>query len=84
MSLAFHIIFAAIGIGMPVLMAIAEGLYLSPKKPVYLDLSKRWAKGTAILFAVGFVRHCAFVRTRSALARFHGLCRFDYWNAIFP
>ncbi|MDB6124950.1 MAG: ythA [Pedosphaera sp.] len=55
MSLAFHIIFAAIGIGMPVLMAIAEGLYLRTKKPVYLDLSKRWAKGTAILFAVGAV-----------------------------
>ena len=27
MSLAFHIIFATVGIGMPVLMAIAEGLH---------------------------------------------------------
>jgi cytochrome d ubiquinol oxidase subunit I len=26
MSLVFHIIFAALGIGMPVLMAIAEGM----------------------------------------------------------
>src|SRR6201993_699842 len=55
MSLAFHIIFAAVGIGMPVLMAVAEGFYLRTKKPVYLDLSKRWARGTAILFAVGAV-----------------------------
>jgi len=55
MSLAFHIVFAALGIGMPLLMAIAEGMYLRTNQPVYLDLSKRWAKGTAILFAVGAV-----------------------------
>jgi cytochrome d ubiquinol oxidase subunit I len=55
MSLAFHIVFAALGIGMPLLMAIAEGRYLLTKQPVYLDLCKRWAKGTAILFAVGAV-----------------------------
>ena len=55
MSLIFHIVFAAMGIGMPLLMAIAEGMYLRTKEPVYLDLCKRWAKGTAILFAVGAV-----------------------------
>src|SRR6184192_1449890 len=55
MSLAFHIVFAALGIGMPLLMAMAEGMYLRTKEPVYLDLCKRWAKGTAILFAVGAV-----------------------------
>ncbi len=55
MSLAFHIVFAALGIGMPLLMAMAEGMYLRTKQPVYLDLCHRWAKGTAILFAVGAV-----------------------------
>ena len=55
MSLAFHIVFAALGIGMPLLMVMAEGAYLRTGKPVYLELSKRWAKGTAILFAVGAV-----------------------------
>src|SRR6266550_7916094 len=55
MSLAFHIVFAALGIGMPLLMAIAEGRYLRSRQPVHLDLSKRWARGTAILFAVGAV-----------------------------
>ena len=55
MSLAFHIIFAVVGIGMPLLMAIAEGLHLRTRSPEYLDLAKRWAKGTAILFAVGAV-----------------------------
>jgi cytochrome bd ubiquinol oxidase subunit I len=55
LSLAFHIVFATAGIGMPVLMAISEGLYLRTKRTVYLELTKRWAKGTAILFAVGAV-----------------------------
>lgn len=55
MSLAFHIIFAAIGIGLPVLMVIAEGMYLRTHRPVYLELAKRWARGSAILFAVGAV-----------------------------
>jgi cytochrome bd ubiquinol oxidase subunit I len=55
MSLGFHIIFAALGVGMPLLMAIAEGLFLRTKNPVYLELCRRWAKGTAILFAVGAV-----------------------------
>src|SRR6476620_9491997 len=55
MSLAFHIIFAAVGIGMPLLMVIAEGRWLRTRDDVYLTLAKRWAKGTAILFAVGAV-----------------------------
>lgn len=55
LSLAFHIVFATIGIGMPLLMAISEGIYLRTRRPVFLELSKRWARGTAILFAVGAV-----------------------------
>jgi cytochrome bd ubiquinol oxidase subunit I len=55
MSLAFHIVFAALGVGMPLLMAIAEAVWLRTKQPVYLDLCHRWSKGTAILFAVGAV-----------------------------
>lgn len=55
MSLGFHIVFAAIGIALPVLMAIAEGIYLRTGRAVFLELSKRWARGAAILFAVGAV-----------------------------
>ena len=55
LSLAFHIIFAVIGIGMPVLMVIAERTWRKTGDAVHLDLAKRWAKGTAILFAVGAV-----------------------------
>jgi cytochrome d ubiquinol oxidase subunit I len=55
MSLAFHIIFAAVGIAMPLLMVIAEWRWLRTGDEIYLTLTKRWAKGTAILFAVGAV-----------------------------
>ena len=54
-SLGFHIIFAEIGVALPVMMAIAEWRWLRTGDAVYLDLAKRWAKGTAILFAVGAV-----------------------------
>ena len=54
-SLAFHIIFACIGIAMPVLMVLAERRWQRTGDAAYLDLAKRWAKGTAILFAVGAV-----------------------------
>src|ERR1700740_3093034 len=55
MSLAFHIVFAVIGMAMPLLMVVSEGCYLWTKKPIFLELSKRWAAGTTILFAVGAV-----------------------------
>ena len=54
-SLAFHILFAVAGMAMPLLMAIAGFRFLRTKDPVYRDLARRWAKGTAILFAVGAV-----------------------------
>src|ERR671916_3034030 len=55
MSLAFHIVFAVVGIAMPVLMVIAERRWQKTGDTIYLELAKRWAKGTAILFAVGAV-----------------------------
>ncbi len=55
MSLAFHIIFAVVGIGMPLLMLVAERRWLRTRDPLDLELAKRWSKGTAILFAVGAV-----------------------------
>ena len=54
-SLAFHILFAVVGIGMPLLMVVAEQRYRSTGDRIFLDLAKRWARGTAILFAVGAV-----------------------------
>src|SRR6266446_675792 len=54
-SLAFHIVFAVIGIAMPVMMVLAERRWQVTGHAIYLDLAKRWAKGTAILFAVGAI-----------------------------
>ncbi|HSC32936.1 MAG TPA: cytochrome ubiquinol oxidase subunit I [Gemmatimonadaceae bacterium] len=54
-SLGFHILFAVVGIAMPVLMVIAETRWHRTGDAMYLELAKRWAKGTAILFAVGAV-----------------------------
>ncbi len=54
-SLAFHIVFAVLGMGLPVLLLITEGLWLRTGNPVYLFLVKRWTKAFAILFAVGAV-----------------------------
>ena len=55
MSLAFHILFAVAGMAMPLLMVLAEWRHQRPGDPAALELAKRWAKGTAILFAVGAV-----------------------------
>jgi cytochrome d ubiquinol oxidase subunit I len=54
-SLGFHILFAVVGIAMPLLMVIAEARWRRTGDAMYLELAKRWAKGTAILFAVGAV-----------------------------
>ena len=54
-SLAFHIIFAVVDIGMPVSVDIAEWRWLTPRDPSHLDVAKRWANDTAILFVVGAV-----------------------------
>ena len=54
-SLMFHILFAIAGMAMPVLMVVSEWLWLRRRQEHYLDLTRRWAKGTAILFAVGAV-----------------------------
>ncbi len=54
-SLGFHIVFAVIGMAMPVMMVVAEALWLRTRDPTYLHLTKRWARGTAVFFAVGAV-----------------------------
>lgn len=54
-SLAFHIVFAVIGMAMPVMMVMSEWRWLRTGDAACLDLTRRWAKGTAIFFAVGAV-----------------------------
>ena len=54
-SLGFHIVFAVLGVGLPLLMLVAEGLWLRTRDEVWLNLARRWSKSFGILFAVGAV-----------------------------
>jgi len=55
MSLAFHIVFAAIGIALPLAIFVVEGMFLWSGERHYLRLARRWAKVTGLLFAVGAI-----------------------------
>jgi cytochrome bd ubiquinol oxidase subunit I len=66
-SLAFHMVFAALGIGLPLLMAIAEGLWLRTGKQVYRDLARKWARATGLTFAIGAVSGTALSFERGLL-----------------
>jgi cytochrome d ubiquinol oxidase subunit I len=55
LSLAFHIVFAAAGVALPVLMVLSDLKARRTKDADYRLLSQKLAKGTAILFAVGAV-----------------------------
>ncbi|MCZ6596938.1 MAG: cytochrome ubiquinol oxidase subunit I, partial [Planctomycetota bacterium] len=54
-SLAFHILFAVAGMAMPLFLMLAEILRLRTGDPMWKELAFRWARGTAVLFAVGAV-----------------------------
>lgn len=54
-SLGFHIVFAVLGVGLPLLMSIAEGLGIWRRDAAWTALARRWARAFGILFAVGAV-----------------------------
>ncbi|MBB5173707.1 cytochrome ubiquinol oxidase subunit I [Texcoconibacillus texcoconensis] len=54
-TLAFHIILATLGVGIPIFFSIAEYIGIKRKDPHYLLLAKRWTRGYTILVAVGVV-----------------------------
>ncbi|MFA9560166.1 cytochrome ubiquinol oxidase subunit I [Evansella sp. AB-rgal1] len=51
-SLAFHIIFATLGVGLTLMILIAEVVRLITKDNDYAILARRWTKGVAILLGV--------------------------------
>ncbi|WP_347860715.1 cytochrome ubiquinol oxidase subunit I [Salimicrobium sp. PL1-032A] len=55
MTLIFHVIFATIGVGVPVMISIAELIGIKKKDPYYSLMAKRWARGFTIIVAVGVV-----------------------------
>src|SRR5712664_4377636 len=54
-SLGFHIVFAVLGVGIPLLMAIAEGIGLWRRDQIWMQLARRWSAAFGILFAIGAV-----------------------------
>ncbi|NEU32174.1 cytochrome ubiquinol oxidase subunit I [bacterium LRH843] len=54
-TLGFHIIFATIGVGIPLLIALAEWIGIKRNDEHYRLLARRWARGFVITVAVGVV-----------------------------
>lgn len=52
-NMAFHIIFATIGVGLPMMMLAAELMYQKTKDLNYVVMAKRWTKTLGILLGVG-------------------------------
>src|SRR5213080_3569429 len=52
-SLSFLLFFAVLGVGLPLMMLVAEGMHLRTGDPVWRALALRWSKVFAVLFAVG-------------------------------
>jgi cytochrome d ubiquinol oxidase subunit I len=55
LSLGFHMVFAAVGMAMPLMMVLAEGRWLRRGDRDALALARTWAGVTAVLFAIGAV-----------------------------
>lgn len=55
LSLGWHIILASFGVGFPAMIFVAHWRGLVRKNPVALGLAQRWAKASAVLFAIGAV-----------------------------
>ncbi len=54
-SLAWHIVLACLGVGLPLLTMIAEWRGHRTGDPLYRLLARRWARAMGVLFAVGAV-----------------------------
>ena len=52
-TMAFHIIFATIGVGLPLMILTAELMYQKTKDLDYVVMAKRWTKAFAVLLVVG-------------------------------
>ncbi len=55
LTLSFHVIFATTGVGVPLMIAIAEFVGIRRKDPHYILMARRWTRGFVISVAVGVV-----------------------------
>ena len=54
-SLGFHIIYATIGVGLPLLLMLAEGVSFRTGDELYHLLARSWVRPAGLLFAIGAV-----------------------------
>ncbi len=55
LTLSVHIVYATIGVGVPLMIALAEWIGIRRNDPHYLLMARRWARGFTITVAVGVV-----------------------------
>lgn len=55
LTLTFHIIFATIGVGLPLMIMIAQWLGIKKNDVHYIMMARRWARGLIVTVAVGVV-----------------------------
>jgi cytochrome d ubiquinol oxidase subunit I len=55
LTLSFHIIYATIGVGIPLLIMVAQWLGIRKNDEHYILLARRWTRGFVITVAVGVV-----------------------------
>lgn len=55
LTLSFHIIYATIGVGVPLMILIAQWIGIKKQDEHYILLARRWTRGYAITVAVGVV-----------------------------
>ena len=55
LSLGFHMLFAAVGMALPLMLLIVEARWMRHGDADALALAKTWSKATAVLFAIGAV-----------------------------
>jgi cytochrome bd ubiquinol oxidase subunit I len=54
-TLTFHVIFATLGVGIPLMIALAEWIGIRKRDSHYIVMAKRWMRGFVISVAVGVV-----------------------------
>lgn len=55
LTLSFHIIYATIGVGIPLMIMIAQWVGIKKQDEHYIVLARRWTRGFVITVAVGVV-----------------------------
>ncbi|HEY4624346.1 MAG TPA: cytochrome ubiquinol oxidase subunit I, partial [Solibacillus sp.] len=54
-TLSFHIVYATLGVGVPIMIMIAQWVGIKNKDEHYILMARRWARGFVITVAVGVV-----------------------------